>query len=158
MTFWWYSNWIRSQVQPPHRRWPSRRDLIRALWQGDYHSRVKILALDRLGPGRWWARRTHLGCGRAKWSSPELAAYRPCATCLRALPRRRKPLCPVIAGDLATVKAMNPLRQCSPLFGRQRAMPNSRATALGPYKLSVPSAPLGSHASIAPTRVSDCPL
>jgi hypothetical protein len=32
----------------------------------------------------------------------------------------------------------------SPLFDRQHAIPNSRATALGPYKLSVPSAPLGS--------------
>jgi hypothetical protein len=37
-------------------------------------------------------------------------------------------------------------------------MTHSRATALGPYKLSVPSAPLGSQASGAPTRVSDCPF
>jgi hypothetical protein len=67
--------------------------------------------------------------------------------------------CPVITGGQATVKATNRLRQCSPLSrsGRQRAIPNSRATALGPYKLSVPSAPLGSQAFSAPTRVSDCP-
>jgi hypothetical protein len=26
--------------------------MIRALWQGDYHGRVKILAPDRLGPGQ----------------------------------------------------------------------------------------------------------
>jgi hypothetical protein len=45
----------------------------------------------------------------------------------------------------------------SPLSDRQRAIPNSRAIALGPYKLSMPSAPLGSQASSAPTRVSDCP-
>jgi hypothetical protein len=44
-----------------------------------------------------------------------------------------------------------------PLFGRQHTIPNSRAITLGPYKLSVPSAPLGSQASNAPTRVSDCP-
>jgi hypothetical protein len=45
----------------------------------------------------------------------------------------------------------------SPLSGRQRAIPNPRATALEPYKLGVPSAPLFSQASSAPTRVSDCP-
>jgi hypothetical protein len=44
-----------------------------------------------------------------------------------------------------------------PLSGHQRAMPKLGATALGPYKLSVPLAPLGSLASSAPTRVSDCP-
>jgi hypothetical protein len=61
---------------------------ICVLWRGDYHGRVKILAPDRLRPGRRCAHRTHLGCGRAKWSLPELAAYRPCAMCLGALPRR----------------------------------------------------------------------
>jgi hypothetical protein len=84
------------RFSPSRRRWPSRRDprhhhdscsLARRLSR-----RVKILAPDRLGPGRRWARHTHLGCGRAKWSSPELAAYRPCATCLRALPRHSIPL------------------------------------------------------------------
>jgi hypothetical protein len=45
----------------------------------------------------------------------------------------------------------------SPLYGRQRAMSNSRATALGSYKLSVPLAPLGSQASNTPTRASDRP-
>jgi hypothetical protein len=45
----------------------------------------------------------------------------------------------------------------SPLFARQHAMPKLGATTLGPYKLSMPSALLGSQASSAPTRVSDCP-
>jgi hypothetical protein len=45
----------------------------------------------------------------------------------------------------------------SPLSGRQRAISNSRDTALGPYKLSMPSALLGSQASNTPTRASDRP-
>jgi hypothetical protein len=45
----------------------------------------------------------------------------------------------------------------SPLSVRQRAMPNSRATALGPYKLSVASAPLGIQAPNAAARASDRP-
>jgi hypothetical protein len=45
----------------------------------------------------------------------------------------------------------------SPLSGRQRAISNSRATAFGSYKLSVPSALLGSQASNTPTRASDRP-
>jgi hypothetical protein len=32
------------------------------------------------------------------------------------------------------------------------------ATALGPYKLSMPSAPLSNHTPNAPARASDCPL
>jgi hypothetical protein len=46
----------------------------------------------------------------------------------------------------------------SPLSGRHRAISNSRATALEPYKLSVPSAPLCIQASSAPARISDCSL
>jgi hypothetical protein len=45
----------------------------------------------------------------------------------------------------------------SPLCSRQRATSNSRATALVSYKLSVPSAPLGSQAPNTPTRASDRP-
>jgi hypothetical protein len=50
-------------------------------------------------------------------NSPELATYRPCATCLGVLPCRSSSYytCPVIAGELAPVKATNLLRQCSPL-------------------------------------------
>jgi hypothetical protein len=44
-----------------------------------------------------------------------------------------------------------------PLSGRHRAMLNSKATALGCYKLSVPSAPLGSHTPNTPTRALDRP-
>jgi hypothetical protein len=44
----------------------------------------------------------------------------------------------------------------SPLSGRQRTFVKLDTTVLGSYKLSVPSAPLGSHASSAPTRTSDC--
>jgi hypothetical protein len=44
-----------------------------------------------------------------------------------------------------------------PLSGHHRAMPNSSATALGSYKLSVSSAPLGSHAPNTPARASDRP-
>jgi hypothetical protein len=43
-----------------------------------------------------------------------------------------------------------------PLSGR--ATQNSGATALGPYKLSVSSAPLGNHTPNAPARASDYPL
>jgi hypothetical protein len=42
-----------------------------------------------------------------------------------------------------------------PLSGRQHAMPKLGATTLGPYKLSVPSAPLGNHTPNAPARASD---
>jgi hypothetical protein len=45
----------------------------------------------------------------------------------------------------------------SPLSGRQHANPNSRATAPRSYKLSVPSALLGSQASNTPTCASDRP-
>jgi hypothetical protein len=45
----------------------------------------------------------------------------------------------------------------SPLSGRQHAMPKLGATALGPYKLSVPSALLGNHTPNAPARASDYP-
>jgi hypothetical protein len=57
--------------------------------------------------------------------SPELATYRPCATCLGTLPRRSSSYysCPVIAGELATVKATNFLRQCSPLSPTATAPP-----------------------------------
>jgi hypothetical protein len=48
-------------------------------------------------------------------------------------------------------------RVLSPLSGRHRAMLNSGATALEPYKLSVPSASLGSHAPNTPARASDRP-
>jgi hypothetical protein len=50
-------------------------------------------------------------------NSPKLANYRPCATCLGVLPRRSSSYYtyPVIAGELATVKATNLLRQYSPL-------------------------------------------
>jgi hypothetical protein len=50
-------------------------------------------------------------------NSPELATYRPCATCLGVLPRRSSSYYtrPVIAGELTTVKATNLLWQCSPL-------------------------------------------
>jgi hypothetical protein len=132
---------------------------IRALWHGDYHGRVKILAPDRLGPGRRWARRTHLGCGREMWSSPELATYRPCATCLRALPRRSKPLKHVLSSPV-TLPRWKPWILCasaSPLSGRQHAMPKLGATALGPYKLSVPSGSLGNHTPNAPAHASDYP-
>jgi hypothetical protein len=44
-----------------------------------------------------------------------------------------------------------------PLSGRQHTFVKLDATVLGSYKLSVPSAPLGSHASSAPTRTTDCP-
>jgi hypothetical protein len=44
-----------------------------------------------------------------------------------------------------------------PLSGRQHAMPKLGATALGPYKLSVPSAPLGNHTPNAPAHASDYP-
>jgi hypothetical protein len=43
------------------------------------------------------------------------------------------------------------------LSGRQRAIPNSRATALGFYKLSMPSALLGSHTPNTPARALDRP-
>jgi hypothetical protein len=45
----------------------------------------------------------------------------------------------------------------SPLSDRQLAISNSRATALRSYKLSMPSASLGSQASNTPTRASDRP-
>jgi hypothetical protein len=50
-------------------------------------------------------------------NSLELAAYPPCATYLGALPRRSSSYYtrPVIASELATVKAMNLLQQYSPL-------------------------------------------
>jgi hypothetical protein len=134
--------------------------MIRALWRGDYHGWVKIVAPDRLRPGRQWARRTHLGCGRAKWSSPELATYRPCATCLKVLPRRSKPL--KLFGHRRwpchgeSHESFAPV--LSPLSGRQHAMPKLGATALRPYKLSVPSAPLGNHTPNTPSRASDYPL
>jgi hypothetical protein len=44
-----------------------------------------------------------------------------------------------------------------PLSGRQHAMPKFGATALGPYKLSVPSAPIGNYTPNAPARASDYP-
>jgi hypothetical protein len=49
----------------------------------------------------------------------------------------------------------NPAPVTLSLSDHQRAIPNSRATALGPYKLSVPSAPLGHHEAKAPTPASD---
>jgi hypothetical protein len=64
--------------------------------------------------------------------------------------------CSVIAGSLATVKCHdNPAPVIVPLSDRQRAISNSRATTLGPYKLSVPSAPLGHHEAKAPAPASD---
>jgi hypothetical protein len=45
----------------------------------------------------------------------------------------------------------------SPLSGRHLAMLNSGATALEAYKLSVSSAPLGSHAPNTPARATDRP-
>jgi hypothetical protein len=48
--------------------------------------------------------------------SPELATLRPCAMCPGILPRRcsSRYAYQVIAGELATVKATNRLRQCIP--------------------------------------------
>ena len=43
------------------------------------------------------------------------------------------------------------------LSGRHRAISNSRATAPGAYKLSVPLAPQGSQATNTPTRASNHP-
>jgi hypothetical protein len=45
----------------------------------------------------------------------------------------------------------------SSLSGRQRAIPNSRATTLGPYKLIMPSAPLGHHEAKIPDPASNLP-
>jgi hypothetical protein len=43
------------------------------------------------------------------------------------------------------------------LSGLQHAMQKLGATVLGPYKLSVPSAPLCNHTPNAPASASDCP-
>jgi hypothetical protein len=45
-----------------------------------------------------------------------------------------------------------------PSLRPQHAMLKLGATALGPYKLSMPSAPLSNHTPNAPARASDCPL
>jgi hypothetical protein len=62
-------------------------------------------------------RRVHPDSWAIQIRSSELATDRPCATCLGGLPRRSNSYyaCLLIAGELATVKATNSLRQCSPL-------------------------------------------
>jgi hypothetical protein len=88
-------------------------------------------------------------------NSPEIANYRPCAMCLGVLPRRNSSYYTylVIAGELATVKATNLLRQCSPLSPTATAPSQIH----GSYKLSVSSAPLSSQAPNPSTRTSNHP-
>jgi hypothetical protein len=101
-------------------------------------------------------------CARdvAKRPSPELAPFTAVAPCLRPFTMSHWAVLDswVVAGKLATVKAMvSPTPVTFLLSGRQHANPNSWATAPGSYKLSVPSAPLGSQTSNTPTRASKAP-
>jgi hypothetical protein len=144
-------------------RWPyaaiDAGDVIRAHWCPDNASEWKYLHSG-------WARNaipsyvvpTCAG-DMAKWPSPELAPFTMVAPRLRPFTTSHWAVLDswVVAGKLATLKAtVSPAPVTFLLFGRHRAISNSWATALEPYKLSVQSAPLCIQASSAPTRVSDC--
>jgi hypothetical protein len=110
--------------------------MVRAPWREDNHDIVKILAPDRLGPGRRWVRRTqaqyHVAMNRLSMS---VHRWWPCHG------ESHESLAPVT----------------SPLSGSQRAVTKLDAASEGTYKLPPPWAPLSNHAPSAPVRVLDCP-
>jgi hypothetical protein len=87
-----------------------------------------------------------------------VATSRPCATCPGVLPHRgsSRYAYPVIAGELATVKATNRLRRCIPFSPTSTARTQIHGPPLkGPIKLSTRSAPPYNCALNTPTRASN---
>jgi hypothetical protein len=164
MTLWWNSNWIRSQVQPPRRRCPAPRfalaAMIRASGQWIALGSKKdlprgwvqstMVALSPIHLRRWRGRAAVVEVyvvhhdRTTSWPLYHVVASRSSSLVIAVAPQ------PVIA----TVDRRDDL---VPLSGRQHAMPKLGATALGPYKWSVPSALLGNHTPYAPARASDYP-
>jgi hypothetical protein len=90
-------------------------------------------------------------------NSSELAAQRSCVTCLGVLPRRNSSYYtyPVSRHGESHQSLATVLFSFS---NRHRAISNSRATARGSYKLSMPSVSQGSQAPIPSTRAFNCSL
>jgi hypothetical protein len=74
---------------------------IRALWWGDNHGGVKILALDRLGLGRGWVSSYPLARRSAGIDLAAVGHLPLCATCSSVVPRccESRLACPVFAGE-----------------------------------------------------------